>query len=246
MKKTSTPRVLILCGGKSLRLGDSSKIVPKPLVKIGHVPILLHLMKIYGYYGFKSFILCLGYKGEMIKQYFAHPPHLPSDFNPKQFQIEFVDTGMETETGGRIKWIEGLMEEDDFFLTYADGLANIDLQDLLKFHLRGEKIFTMTCVKARSQFGIAKLNSQGVVVDFKQKPYLTQWVNGGFFVCNRRVFDYLSLDDTLEEAPFQKLVAAKQLQAYKFKGFWACMDTYKDSMMLNEEWSKNRAKWKIW
>jgi len=246
VKRTRSPRVVILCGGKGLRLGDTSKITPKPLVRIGRVPILLHLMKIYSCYGFNNFILCLGHKGEMIKKYFAHPPHLPAAFNPSQFRITFADTGLETDTGGRVKRIEVLIEEDDFFLTYADGLASIDLQDQYAFHLREGKIFTMTCVKARSQFGIAKLNRQSVVVDFNQKPCLTQWVNGGFFVCNRRVFDYLSVDDCLEEEPFQKLVSDRQLQAYKFKGFWAGMDTYKDSMMLNEEWSQNRAKWKIW
>jgi glucose-1-phosphate cytidylyltransferase len=246
VKRTHGPKVVILCGGKGLRLGDTSKIMPKPLVRIGRVPILLHLMKIYSCYGFNSFVLCLGHKGEMIKNYFANPPHLPTAFDPRQFRITFVDTGLETDTGGRVKRIERLIEEDDFFLTYADGLASIDLQDQYAFHLRGGKIFTMTCVKARSQFGIATLNRESVVVDFKQKPYLTQWVNGGFFVCNRRVFEYLSVDDCLEEEPFQKLVAARQLQAYKFKGFWACMDTYKDSMMLNEEWSQHQAKWKIW
>ncbi len=243
---THNPRVVILCGGKGLRLGDTSKIVPKPLVKVGHVPILLHIMKIYCHYGFNNFILCLGYKGEIIRQYFSNPPKLPEEFNPNQFRIEFADTGLETDTGGRVKKIEELIEEEDFFLTYADGLASINLKDQYAFHRLGGKIFTMTCVRARSQFGIAKLDRQSTVVDFKQKPYLSQWVNGGFFVCNRKVFDYVGLDDCLEEEPFQRLASDRQLQAYTFKGFWACMDTYKDSMMLNEEWSQKRAKWKVW
>jgi len=239
-------KVVILCGGKGLRLFSHPEAVPKPLVEIGGFPILYHVMKIYSHHGYNNFILCLGYKGDEIKKYFNSLAEKYPALNPEKFQVQFVDTGIDTETGGRVKLIEKYIQEENFFLTYADGLANINLNDLYEFHLKNKKIFTMTCIRARSQFGIAKINRESLVMDFRQKPFLSQWINGGFFVCNRKIFDYLRTDDILEERPFQELVGDRQICAYKFKGFWACMDTYKDTIMLNEVWSQNKAKWKIW
>ncbi|MCP2606330.1 sugar phosphate nucleotidyltransferase [Candidatus Aminicenantes bacterium AC-335-A11] len=244
-KMEESVKVVILCGGKGLRLRKDPAL-PKPLVEIGGLPILWHIMKIYAHYGFNSFILCLGFKGDKIKEYFENRGNRHPEFNPSEFEIEFVDTGLNTETGGRVKLIEKYIKEENFFLTYADGLADINLNDLYNFHLKNNKILTMTCVRAKSQFGICEINDKNEVVNFEQKPLLKDWVNGGFFVCNRKIFDYLDVNDILEEKPFQKLIEDKQICAYKFTGFWACMDTYKDAIMLNEAWNQGKAKWKIW
>jgi glucose-1-phosphate cytidylyltransferase len=243
MGKDARPKVVILCGGKGLRLSGSPISLPKPLVEIGRKPILWHLMKIYAYYGFPDFILCLGYKGDEIKEYFAQ---IAQEGDAADFNIEYVDTGLETQTGGRVKLIEPHIREEHFMLTYADGLADIDIRDLYNFHICKKKIMTMTCVRAFSQFGLAHIDRSGMISSFKQKPPLPTWINGGFFVCHRRVFDTLHKDDTLEERPLQSLIHAHQLCAYQFKGFWVCMDTYKDTITLNDMWNQNQAKWKVW
>ena len=226
-------RVVILCGGKGTRMGDNA--LPKVLVPIGQRPILWHLMNLYSRQGFNDFIACLGYKGNEIKK-FAPPS--------TQVQIKFVNTGLATHTGERIKKIEPLMKEASFFATYGDGLADIDLKKLLKFHKSHKKIATITVVKPRSPFGRVETDPRThVVTRFKEKPALDHWINGGFFVFNREIFDYLKAGDILETHTFGRLVEDRQLCAFEHQGFWKCMDTYKDNLELNELWKKGKAPW---
>ncbi len=260
-------KVAILCGGKGTRLRELTGVLPKPLVEIGGKPILWHIMKIYSYYGFNDFILCLGYKGEMIKEYFMNQADwryndFILDFKSKKheiiykannykvkhedWKITFVDTGQETNTGGRIKKIEEYIGGDDFFVTYGDGLSDIDLNKLLDFHKKNKKIATITCVNPPSQFGVVEINEEGIITKFEEKPLLNQWISGGFFVFNKRIFDYIRENDILEKEPFEKLAKERQAIAYKHKGFWKCMDTYKDTRVLNELWKNNKAYWKKW
>jgi glucose-1-phosphate cytidylyltransferase len=230
-------KTVILCGGEGTRLKEITESIPKPLVEIGGKPILWHIMKIYSHYGFNDFVLCLGYKGELIEKYFKDNPE--SDWS-----IEFVDTGAKTNTGGRIKKIEKFISDDLFFATYGDGLANIDLNSLLKFHNDKKKIATITCANPLSQFGVLDVEDD-LVLGFKEKPPLNQWINGGFFVFDKRIFDYLTEDSVLEKEPFEKLANLKEIAAYKFNEFWECMDTFKDMQLLNKLWKDGKAPWKV-
>jgi len=232
-------QVVILCGGRGTRLRGHFSDTPKPLVEIGGKPILWHIVKMYSHYGFNDFIFCLGYKAELIKKFFRAEKE-------KNWKIRFVDTGLNTNTGGRIKKIEKLICSETFFATYGDGLSDLDLRRLLRFHRHKGRIATITCVKPRSPFGIAQIDRSGQVVGFKEKPFLNQWVNGGFFVFERRIFDYLKASDILEKDSFGRLIREGQLAAYKFKGFWDCMDTYKDHLVLNELWAQGNALWAKW
>ncbi len=228
-------RVVILCGGKGTRMGGDA--LPKALYPIGGKPILWHIMGLYSQYGFNDFIACLGYKGNKIKT--LAPPN-------KGIQIKFVDTGITTNTGGRIKKIEPLIKEASFFATYGDGLANIDLKKLLEFHKSHKKIATITVVKPYSPFGMVEADPQtNAITYFKEKPLLDHWINGGFFVFNKEIFDYLEEGDILEAHTFGRLVKDRQICAFKHQGFWKCMDTYKDNLELNELWKKGKAPWRI-
>ena len=232
-------------------------------MEIGGKPILWHIMKYYSYWGFNDFILCLGYLGNKIKEYFVNFEEWKhSDFmlkfgsegkeieiyskNTETWNIIFADTGLETNTRGRIKKIEKYIEEDEIFVTYGDGLANINLIELLNYHKNHGKIATITCVKPLSQFGIVDINAENIITKMSEKPRMVQWVNGGFFVFNRKIFSYLSENDILEKEPFERLAKEGNLVAYKFEGFWQCMDTYKDVQMLNELWYSGKAPWKLW
>lgn len=229
-------KTVILCGGKSTRMGVDSP--PKALIKIGKKPILWHIMKYYSSYGFRDFIICLGYKGNYIRKYFK---------GSKEFNINFVDTGLETNTGGRIKKIEQYINEENFFATYGDGLSDLDLKRLYRFHLKHKKMATITAVKPRSQFGIMSIDPETELVEqFEEKPMLDYWVNGGFFVFSRGVFRYLREDDILEKETFSRLLAKNGICAFKRRGFWMCMDTYKDNQKLNEIWNEGKAPWKKW
>jgi glucose-1-phosphate cytidylyltransferase len=256
------PQVVILCGGRGTRLREHTEAVPKPLVEIGGMPILWHLMKIYSEHGFCDFILCLGYKGNKIKDFFMNfhrrvdgdfvldvrdgQPHVQGkSYALDDWRVTFVDTGLETNTGGRIKRVEPYLDGNTFFATYADGLADIDLAALLDFHRANGRIGTVTCVRPRSQFGIVTLDGD-TVTQYEEKPVMTQWVSGGFFVFNRDIFQYLGDDDILERQPIERLCAEQQLAAYRLERFWACMDTYKDTQQLNDLWDSNRAPWKVW
>lgn len=232
-------KVIILCGGKGTRLKEHTEFLPKPLIEIGNRPILWHIMKIYSACGFRHFILCLGYKGKMIEDYFKRPLE-------EKWNIEFVDTGEETPTGGRIKRVESLIRDDLFMATYGDGVADIDIQKLLEFHKDHGKIGTLAAANPPSQFGILNLNGDGQVRKFQEKPPLDQWINGGFFVFQKNFFDYLGENDILEQKPLERLASEGQLMAFKHEKFWKCMDTYKDTEQLNRIWIVGKAPWKTW
>ena len=232
-------KVVILCGGKGERLREHTEAIPKPLIEIGNKPILWHIMKIYSHYGFNDFVLCLGYKAEKIEEYFKNN-------NKEKWNIEFADTGLETNTGGRIKKIEKYIKDENFFATYGDGLSDINIKELFDFHKKMKKTATMTCIALRSNFGIVDIDGNNLISGFKEKPFMNMWINGGFFVFKRKIFDYLDEDSILEGKPMENLAKNNQLAAYKYKGFWECMDTYKDTRMLNQMHDNNQAKWMVW
>jgi len=256
-------KVVILCGGLGTRLKEETEYRPKPMVKIGNKPILWHIMKIYSSYGFKDFILCLGYKGEMIKECFYNYEILNNDFtielgqhkniefhdthDEKGWRITLVDTGERAFKGARLKRIEKYVDSDIFMVTYGDGVANININDLVEFHKNHGKIATLTGVMPPSRFGTLLVN-RNEVIEFNEKPQASGGlINGGFFVFNKRLFDYLSDDDScdLEIGVLDKLAKEGELMVYQHTGDWACMDTVRDLEYLNNLWSSGRAFWKI-
>jgi glucose-1-phosphate cytidylyltransferase len=257
-------KVAILCGGKGTRLQERTESIPKPLVEVGGRPILWHIMKIYSHYGFNDFVLLLGYKGERIKEYFVtgdlwrrhnftlatapnnHPRIEYLEQDAEEWRITFVETGEETNTGGRIKRAEAYLGGDTFMVTYGDGVADIDLLDLVRCHKAHGKTATITAVTPRSQFGILRIDESGIVRDFVEKPPMNDWVNGGFFVFQKEVFEHLDEESVLEQQPLRGLAQAGQIAAYKHPGFWNCMDTYKDAVALDTLWNSKRAHWKVW
>ena len=232
-------KVVILCGGKGTRLKELTEDIPKPLVEIGGKPILWHIMKIYSNYGFDDFILCLGYKGKMIEEYFKNN-------NKEKWGIEFVNTGEKSNKGQRIKAVETYIKDENFFVAYGDDVSDVNIKQILNYHLKNNKIVTLTAVNPESQFGIMEINSKGEITEFKEKPKLDHWINGGFFIFNKKIFDYIQDDYDLEKETFEELVREKQIIAFKHNGFWKCMNTFKDTMELNELWDSNAAPWKIW
>jgi glucose-1-phosphate cytidylyltransferase len=256
-------QVVILCGGLGTRLREETEFRPKPLVEISGKPILWHIMKIYAHYGFKDFVLCLGYKGHMIKEYFLNYRLMNSDFTLRldsggmsrihnsnaheDWTITFVETGLQAMTGTRIKRIETYIQEDHFMVTYGDGLGDIDLAKLWEFHLQHGKTGTVTGVRPVSRYGELAVDG-GRVREFGEKPQAKDgYVSGGFFVFRRSFFDYLTDDDqcVLEREPLERLVQDGQLMSYLHTGFWHSMDTYRDFVALNEVWKKS-APWKVW
>lgn len=236
-------KVVILAGGLGTRLSEETDIRPKPMVEIGGKPILWHIMQIYSYYGYNDFIVCLGYKGEYIIKYFEK-----NDY-PKEWNVELVDTGENTMTGGRIKRIQSYVNNNSFFLTYGDGLADIDIKKLLNFHNEHKKLLTITAVQPTGRFGGLKINhSNNIVEEFNEKPKGDGiWINGGFFVCSPQIFNFIDGDDTtFEQDPINKIINDKELMCYKHHGFWRCMDTLKDKNDLNNLWNNNKAEWKNW
>jgi glucose-1-phosphate cytidylyltransferase len=232
-------KVVILCGGKGERLREHTETIPKPLVEVGNKPILWHIMKIYSHYGYNNFVLCLGYKGDKIKEYFSKE-------TKEKWNIEFVDTGPDTNTGGRIKKIEKYIDTDDFLATYGDGVSDINIKELIEFHKKQGKIVTMTCTNIRSNFGIVNIDDKNMVVGFDEKPFIDMWINGGFFVFNKKIFNYLDKNSILENQPLKQLAKERELIAFRYKGFWECMDTYKDTRVLNEMCDKGKAQWMVW
>jgi glucose-1-phosphate cytidylyltransferase len=229
-------KTVILCGGKGTRMGKDE--LPKALFTIGGKPVLWHIMKIYAHYGFKDFILCLGYEGGKIKAYFS---------KIKDWDIRFVETGLDTNTGGRIKKVESCIKADLFFATYGDGLSDVNINRLLQFHNAHKKTVTLAAVRPPSPFGIVGIDAHSSrVTHFEEKPVLDHWINGGFFVFNKKIFDYLKGGDILEKDTFNRIVKNRDMLAYKHRGFWECMDTYKDSLRLNQLWDSRRAPWAIW
>ena len=255
-------KTVILCGGRGTRLYPDTELRPKPIVEVGKHPILWHIMKIYSHYKFNEFVLALGYKGEEIKKYFTDYSirsgniHLnlstdPTDLernHSKNWQIELIDTGMDTLTGGRLARLEShLRDTGTFMLTYGDGLADINVKELVKFHKSHGKFATVTAVRPIGRFGVLKLEDDNVI-DFHEKPQASEgWINGGYFVFEPEVFNYLGGDDTvLEGNPMEQLAQDGQLMAYKHHSFWHCMDTPRDRDELNEMWSNQQSKWKVW
>lgn len=256
--------VVILCGGMGSRLSEETTERPKPMVEIGGMPILWHIMKGYSHYGYKNFILALGYKADYIKNYFYNFRISSCDFtlsmdpnsdvlfhnqgDEKDWKITFVDTGVETLKGARIKRIEQYIKEDTFFLTYGDGVSNVNIDDLYAFHQRHGKIGTLTAVRPPSRFGMIDLDGD-VVHTFEEKPQLAEgYINGGFFVLNRRIFDYLRTDADcdFEFGPMQQLALDGELRAYKHNDFWQCMDTIREKNYLEKLWNIGEARWKTW
>lgn len=256
-------KVVILAGGLGTRLSEETGIKPKPMVEIGGMPILWHIMKIYSAHGFNDFIICLGYKGYVIKEYFAnyflHKSDVTIDLTNNSVQVHdsqaepwkitLVDTGIHSMTGGRIRRIQKHVENETFLLTYGDGVCNIDIKSLVKFHKDHNKYCTVSSVQPSGRFGALSLSEDDQVHSFLEKPKGDgSWINGGFFVCEPAVFDYVKNgDETIwEREPMEQMAHDGQLYAYKHGGFWRPMDTLKDKNDLNEMWETNQAPWKIW
>ena len=228
-------KTIILCGGYGTRLSEETIIKPKPMVKIGNKPILEHIMNIYKYYGYNRFVLALGYKSEYIKKFYKNKKN-----------IELVYTGKDTKTGGRLLRLKKyLKNEKTFMLTYGDGVSNINIKKAVKFHKKHGKIATITAVRPPVRFGELKI-SRNKVKSFKEKPQVGQgWINGGFFIFNNKVLNFIKDDQTLlEKEPLEKLTKTGQLMAFEHKGFWKCMDTMRDKILLNKLWKEGNALWK--
>jgi len=257
-------KVVILCGGMGTRLKEETEFKPKPMVMIGNRPILWHIMKIYASYGHTEFVLCLGYKGEMIKQYFYHYEIMANDFQvtlgkrdaikifhnhgERNWQILLADTGEKTLKGGRLKRIERYVDTENFMVTYGDGVADINIEELAAFHQAHGKIATLTGVRPIARFGELRVIGNQVT-EFQEKPQSAEGlINGGFFVFNRRIFDYLEEreDCDLEYGALEKLASQGELMIYRHDGFWACMDTLRDAEYLNRLWTQEKASWKVW
>lgn len=258
----NTP-VIILCGGQGTRMKEETEFRPKPLVEIGGMPILWHIMKLYGHFGYKDFILPLGYKGYMIKDYFVNYEWMSNDFtlrlrsrdrifhynNEHAFEdwdVTFAETGITTNTGGRIKKVQRYVGGQRFLATYGDGVGDVDIEDLVRFHEANNAIATITGVHPLSTYGVLDVDDDRMVRGFKEKPRLEGWINAGFFVFEPEIFDYLDDDCILEQDPMRKLAAEKKLAVYFHDGFWKSMDTFKDAQTLNSMWDKGDRPWVIW
>jgi glucose-1-phosphate cytidylyltransferase len=232
--------VAILCGGSGTRLRERTESIPKALVEIGGRPILWHVISIYSSQGFSRFLLLTGYKGEQIENWVDEVSW------PGGVQVDCLDTGLETPTGGRLKYAAEQLGGEPFSATYADGVADIDLSQLVEFHRAGDAAATMTVVRPELQFGVAEVGDEGIVSGFHEKPRSEHWVNGGFFCFEPDVLDYLDADSVLEREPLQRLADEGNLRAYRHSGFWDCMDTYKDAVLLNELWGSGEPPWRVW
>ena len=256
-------KTVILCGGIGTRLREETEIRPKPMVEIGGMPILWHIMKTYAHYGHNDFILCLGYKGEQIKAYFYNYEMLSNDFtielgtknltlyprhSEKGWKVTLVDTGAEAMTGARVKRVEKFIDSDTFMLTYGDGVSDINIKTLLAYHKKHGRIATVTGVFPPSRYGELLIEGNHVL-SFDEKPESPKGsISGGYFVFNKKIFDYLNDDNgcILEKLPLKTLAEAGELKVYQHKGFWQCMDTYRDYRYLQSLWEKGAAPWKIW
>jgi glucose-1-phosphate cytidylyltransferase len=253
--------VVILCGGMGTRLSEYTEVRPKPLVEIGGKPILWHIMKHYSRYGFREFILALGYKGDQIKRYFLDFYALGQDFTvslkdgrvrtinrnePEQWVVHLVDTGLATSTGGRLKRLENLIGKGTFMMTYGDGVSNVDIKKLLKYHRSQNGLVTLTAVRAPARFGALEFEGDQIR-HFKEKSTLHEgWINGGFFVIEPLALDYIKEDVMWEHAPMERIAEERQLYAYQHNGFWQCMDTLRELKYLESLWESGNPPWKTW
>ncbi len=257
-------KVVIFAGGMGTRISEESHLKPKPMIEIGGRPILWHIMKIYSSFGYNDFVICLGYKGYVIKEYFInyfyHNSNVTIELQnnkiqvhnteAESFRVTLVDTGLDTKTGGRLQQVKRFLDDEDFMLTYGDGVTDINIQNLVDFHKSHKRIATMTAIIPEGRFGTMNIGEDNVVKDFKEKPVNdNHWINGGFFVLSPKVFDYLQGDMSnvmWEQEPMQQLTENGQLVTYKHPGFWKCMDALRDKTELEELWSRGDAKWKVW
>jgi glucose-1-phosphate cytidylyltransferase len=257
-------KLIVLCGGQGTRLREETEYRPKPLVEVGGRPILWHIMKLYAFHGIRDFVLCLGYRGRMIKEYFLNYEAMSNDFTiclgkqhrinyhgaheEQDFNVTLAETGLDSMTGSRVKQVEKYIDEETFMVTYGDGLSDINIRKLLEFHKSHGKLATITTVKPFSRFGIIELGKGGQVEAFAEKPRVEGWASAGFFIFNRRVFDYLraEADCVLEREPLERLAAAGQLMAYQHEGFFFAMDTYREYLYLNDLWNSGKSPWAVW
>ena len=238
-------KAVILAGGRGTRLNEETKNIPKPMVKIGGKPILWHIMKIYSNYGIKEFIICCGYKKEIIENYFKR---YNSPKNKENWKVTLIDTGKESMTGGRLKRVKRLISNEKFFFfTYGDGISDINIKQLINFHLKNKKLATVTAVRPPGRYGVLNIKNS-MVKKFSEKAKGGDgYINGGFFILSPKVLNLINSDKTTwEQEPMLKLAKKKQLMAYKHDGFWQSMDTYRDKLQLEELWKNKNAKWKIW
>lgn len=257
-------KVVILAGGYGTRISEESYLRPKPMIEIGEQPILWHIMKSYSYYGFNDFIICLGYKGYMVKEYFAdyylHTSDITFDFRKKNemtihnnvaepWRVTLVDTGLHTQTGGRLSRVKQYLDRETFMLTYGDGVSDVNITDLLKFHHSHGKLATITAIQPGGRFGVLEIAENSSVQSFREKAQEDGgWVNGGFMVLEPGVLDYVSSEENcvFEQQPLNRLSEDGQLVAYKYNGFWQCMDTQRDKSILEKRWIDKNAPWKVW
>ncbi|MDX1959877.1 MAG: glucose-1-phosphate cytidylyltransferase [Leptospiraceae bacterium] len=256
-------KVVILAGGFGTRISEESHLKPKPMIEIGNKPILWHIMKIYSHYGFNEFVICLGYKSYVIKEYFAnyflHESDVTFDFTENNkmtvhknfsepWKVTLVETGLNTLTGGRIKRIHDYIHEDNFLMTYGDGVSNVNIRESVEFHLKHSKIATVTAIQPSGRFGSLDITPSNEVKGFIEKPKGDGgWINGGFFVLNQKIFNYLKDDSTVfEKEPIEMLAKDNELRAYKHDSFWQPMDTLRDKTYLEELWANGKAPWKLW
>ncbi|OOM16265.1 glucose-1-phosphate cytidylyltransferase [Clostridium saccharobutylicum] len=257
-------KVVILAGGYGTRISEESHLRPKPMIEIGGNPILWHIMKYYSHYGFNDFIICCGYKGYMIKEYFAdyylHRSDVTFDFTENNkmtvhsnvaepWKVTLVDTGLDTMTGGRLKRVQKYVENETFMLTYGDGVCDVNVNDLLEFHNQSKKIATITAIQPGGRFGVLDIDDDNMTItSFTEKAKEDGgWINAGYMVLESRIFDYIKDDETfLEKEPLEELARERMLNAYKHNGFWQCMDTQRDKILLETLWKTNSAKWKVW
>jgi glucose-1-phosphate cytidylyltransferase len=233
------PPVVILCGGRGTRLRERTESVPKALVEIGAKPIVWHVVRIYAAQGFERFLLATGYMGEAVAEFAA------AERWPEGVDVECVDTGLDTPTGGRVARLGGRLGGETFCVTYADGVADVDLAALLEFHRAHRGLATLTAVRPHLQWGVAELDGDRVA-GFAEKPRSEHWINGGFLCFDPGALDYLGEESVLEREPLQRLATDGELRAYRHEGFWDCMDTYKDAVVLNDLWAGGEAPWRIW
>jgi len=253
---------VILAGGLGTRLREETEFRPKPMVPIGGKPILWHIMKTFSHHGHQDFVVCTGYRGDYIRQYFHEFEAMNSDFTVKigskerirthgsleesGWEVTVADTGAETMTGGRVFRVRDYVGKETFMCTYGDGLADVNIQELLKFHKSHGKLATVTAVRPVSRFGVLEMDEQGNVESFQEKPQSAGWINAGYFVFEPEIFEYLEDNSILEREPMANLARDGQLVAYKHDGFFQPMDTYREMSMLNEMWDKGQAPWKVW